>query len=79
LLAGCATALVLGVWWQGTRPNQPLFLQMTPSVVNYVVARVVGAANMNDTTLEILPTGLAVLATAALLVRRPRISSSSLA
>jgi hypothetical protein len=79
LLAGCATALVLGVWWQGTRPNQPLFLQMTPSVANYVVARVVGAANMNDTTLEILPTALAVLATAALLVGRPRRSSSSLA
>ena len=74
LLAASGSILVLGVWWLSVGPDQPLFVRMSPSVAKYVVSRLVGPANINDTTLEILPTFLAVVAGVALIVRRTKVS-----
>ncbi len=75
LLAAAGSILVLGVWWLSVGPDQPLFLRMSPSLAKYVVSRLVGPASINDTTFEILPTFLAIVAGAALIVRRTTASS----
>jgi hypothetical protein len=77
LLATFVSLLVLAIWWRSTAPSQPLSLRMGPSLVNYVVSRVIGQANMNDITLEIFPAFLAVAAAAALIVRRAKVSSEA--
>jgi hypothetical protein len=44
---------------------------MSPSLAKYVTSWVVGPTNVNDTTtMEILPAALAVVASAALIIRR---------
>ncbi len=72
LLAAGGSIVVLGVWWLSIGSTQHLFLRMSPSLTNYLVTRSVGAANVNDTTLDILPTCLAVAASAMLVVRRKK-------
>ncbi len=73
LVAAGTSVLVLWVWWASVAPNQPLFLQWAPSVTTYMASRLVGQANMNDTTLEIVPACLAVSASIILLVRHLRV------
>ncbi len=62
LLAACVSLVVLVVWRQCTGPSQPLSLRMAPSLANYVASRVVGQANINDTTFEIFPAFVALAA-----------------
>jgi hypothetical protein len=70
-VAAASSLLVLVVWWQSAGPNHPLFLRMSPSLAKYVTSWVVGPTNVNDTTtMEILPAALAVVASAALIIRR---------
>jgi hypothetical protein len=73
-LAAGSSLLVLVIWWIGIQPNQPMFLRMLPSLVNYVVVHLVGPSNVDDTTLEILPTALGVMA-AVLMLRRSAMPS----
>jgi len=74
LLAACVSLVVLAIWWLGSGPSQPQSVRMAPSLSSFVVSRVVGQANINDTTFEILPALLAVVAAAALIIRRVGVS-----